>query len=179
MKTTGRSGMCLDWQLECSGKSYLRTVTPHVCVCVDMYTGLSASQSFTACVKARSPEKCFDPLPHMVKHSPPDSASFHAEAWGKKAERRRPSCGKRGVELVSHACPHLPQASVQESFFFLLPGFFFHVDLRGHLLSFLTSSLSLSVSLSTEFFSVVLWLNLSPSLSISTLLQQWEILQNP
>lgn len=103
--------MYLDWQLTYGSKSYLQPITPPVCVnrCVCRHVrGLSAIQSFTACVKEKN---SFDPLPHMVKHSPPDSASFQTAARGEKTEgggaSESPCCEKKKV----WNCPHLPTLS--------------------------------------------------------------------
>lgn len=132
--------MYLDWQLTYGSKSYLQPITPPVCVnrCVCRHVrGLSAIQSFTACVKEKN---SFDPLPHMVKHSPPDSASFQTAARGEKTEgggtSESPCCEKKKV----WNCPHLPTLSYLPSrapmdVFFKF--FFFYINLCRYSFSFL------------------------------------------
>lgn len=167
--------MYLDWQLTYGSKSYLQPITPPVCVnrCVCRHVrGLSAIQSFTACVKEKN---SFDPLPHMVKHSPPDSASFQTAARGEKTEgggaSESPCCEKKkcGTALTSPLSLTCPQE---------LPWMFFL-----KFFSFISTCADIrflsSYPLCVLFFTLILWLNPSVSLSISTLLQQWEILQNP
>lgn len=167
--------MYLDWQLTYGSKSYLQPITPPVCVnrCVCRHVrGLSAIQSFTACVKEKN---SFDPLPHMVKHSPPDSASFQTAARGEKTEgggaSESPCCEKKkcGTALTSPLSLTCPQE---------LPWMFFF-----NFFSFISTCADIrflsSYPLCVRFFTLILWLNPSVSLSISTLLQQWEILQNP
>lgn len=167
--------MYLDWQLTYGSKSYLQPITPPVCVnrCVCRHVrGLSAIQSFTACVKEKN---SFDPLPHMVKHSPPDSASFQTAARGEKTEgggaSESPCCEKKkcGTALTSPLSLTCPQE---------LPWMFFL-----NFFSFISTCADIrflsSYPLCVLFLTLILWLNPSVSLSISTLLQQWEILQNP
>lgn len=116
--------MYLDWQLTYGSKSYLQPITPPVCVnrCVCRHVrGLSAIQSFTACVKEKN---SFDPLPHMVKHSPPDSASFQTAARGEKTEgggaSESPCCEKKkcGTALTSPLSLTCPQELPWMFFFF-------------------------------------------------------------
>lgn len=123
-KVKEKSGMYLDWQLTYGSKSYLQPITPPVCVnrCVCRHVrGLSAIQSFTACVKEKN---SFDPLPHMVKHSPPDSASFQTAARGEKTEgggaSESPCCEKKkcGTALTSPLSLTCPQ-ELPWMFFFL------------------------------------------------------------
>lgn len=113
----------------------------------------------------------FDPLPHMVKHSPPDSASFQTAARGEKTEgggaSESPCCEK---EVWN--CPHLPTLSYLPSRAPMDVFYFFYINLCRYSFSFLLPTVC-------AFFTLILWLNPSVSLSISTLLQQWEILQNP
>lgn len=115
----------------------------------------------------------FDPLPHMVKHSPPDSASFQTAARGEKTEgggaSESPCCEKEkcGTALTSPLSLTCPQ-ELPWMFFF----YFFYINLCRYSFSFLLPTVC-------AFFTLILWLNPSVSLSISTLLQQWEILQNP
>lgn len=117
----------------------------------------------------------FDPLPHMVKHSPPDSASFQTAARGEKTEgggaSESPCCEKKkcGTALTSPLSLTCPQELPWMFFFFF---FFFYINCAD--IRFLSS-----YPLCVLFFTLILWLNPSVSLSISTLLQQWEILQNP
>lgn len=167
--------MYLDWQLTYGSKSYLQPITPPVCVnrCVCRHVrGLSAIQSFTACVKEKN---SFDPLPHMVKHSPPDSASFQTAARGEKTEgggaSESPCCEKKkcGTALTSPLSLTCPQELPWMFFFKFFSFISTCADIR-----FLSS-----YPLCVLFFTLILWLNPSVSLSISTLLQQWEILQNP
>lgn len=167
--------MYLDWQLTYGSKSYLQPITPPVCVnrCVCRHVrGLSAIQSFTACVKEKN---SFDPLPHMVKHSPPDSASFQTAARGEKTEgggaSESPCCEKKkcGTALTSPLSLTCPQELPWMFFFYFFSFISTCADIR-----FLSS-----YPLCVLFFTLILWLNPSVSLSISTLLQQWEILQNP
>lgn len=78
----------------------------------------------------------------------------------------------------SYLPPELPKANIQDCF--LPPSFFPTFGSTYTDICFIsTSTLSLSFSFLTCFFSLILQLNLSVSLSVSTLLQQWEILQNP
>lgn len=167
--------MYLDWQLTYGSKSYLQPITPPVCVnrCVCRHVrGLSAIQSFTACVKEKN---SFGPLPHMVKHSPPDSASFQTAARGEKTEgggaSESPCCEKKkcGTALTSPLSLTCPQELPWMFFFYFFSFISTCADIR-----FLSS-----YPLCVLFFTLILWLNPSVSLSISTLLQQWEILQNP
>lgn len=143
-----------------------------------MCAGYQLSRVLLPALKRFLLEKnCFDPLPHMVKHSPPDSASFQTAARGEKTEgggaTESPCCEKKLLN-----CPHLPTLSYlpsrapmdgffNSSFSFLLyqPVQIFAFFPLPHCVRF--------------FFTLILWLNPSVSLSISTLLQQWEILQNP
>lgn len=116
--------MYLDWQLTYGSKSYLQPITPPVCVnrCVCRHVRrLSAIQSFTACVKEKN---SFGPLPHMVKHSPPDSASFQTAARGEKTEgggaSESPCCEKKSVELPSPPHSLLPALKSSHGYFFLI-----------------------------------------------------------
>lgn len=132
--------MYLDWQLTYGSKSYLQPITPPVCVnrCVCRHVrGLSAIQSFTACVKEKN---SFDPLPHMVKHSPPDSASFQTAARGEKTEgggaSESPCCEKKkcGTALTSPLSLTCPQ---ELPWMFFLKNFFFYINLCRYSFSFL------------------------------------------
>lgn len=142
-----------------------------------MCAGYQLSRVLLPALKCFLLEKnSFDPLPHMVKHSPPDSASFQTAARGEKTEgggaSESPCCEikKCGTALTSPLSLTCPQELPWMFFFFLN---FFYINLCRYSFSFLLPTVC------AFFFTLILWLNPSVSLSISTLLQQWEILQNP